>query len=114
MGAEIRVNAPVAQVIVKSNQADRRGPGKRGRALRRRGRFQPRPQADFPQSGRPQELPADLVQDSIRNFNIRGSSGKVNLALDALPDLTCMPGNGRHLAGAISISPSVDYMETGL
>ena len=33
------------------------------------------------------------------------------MALDALPDLSCMPGNGLHLKGAISISPSVDYLE---
>src|SRR5262249_25579524 len=31
--------------------------------------------------------------------------------LDALPDFTCLPGPGRHLRGAISISPSIDYME---
>ena len=36
---------------------------------------------------------------------------KVNLALDALPDFTCLPGPGAHLRGAISISPSVDYLE---
>jgi phytoene dehydrogenase-like protein len=35
----------------------------------------------------------------------------VNLALDALPSFTCLPGEGRHLRGALSISPSVDYME---
>ena len=44
-------------------------------------------------------------------IKFRGSSGKVNLALDALPDFTCLPGAGRHLRGAISISPSVEYME---
>ncbi|MBI4527390.1 MAG: NAD(P)/FAD-dependent oxidoreductase, partial [Deltaproteobacteria bacterium] len=41
----------------------------------------------------------------IRRFKIRGSSGKVNLALDALPNFTCLPGDGPHLKGAISISP---------
>ena len=56
------------------------------------------------------ELPADFVE-AIRRYKYRGSSGKVNLALDALPDFTCMPGEGPHLRGAISISPGVDYME---
>jgi len=56
------------------------------------------------------ELPADFVEE-IRRYKYRGSSGKVNLALDALPNFTCMPGNGPHLRGAISISPGVDYME---
>jgi len=56
------------------------------------------------------ELPSDFV-DGVRRYKFRGSSGKVNLALDTLPNFTCMPGVGPHLRGAISISPSVDYME---
>jgi phytoene dehydrogenase-like protein len=56
------------------------------------------------------DLPDDFVDD-VRRYKYRGSSGKVNLALDALPDFTCLPGPGPHLRGAISISPSVDYME---
>ena len=35
----------------------------------------------------------------------------MNLALDGLPNFKCMPGPGAHLRGAISISPSVEYME---
>ena len=53
----------------------------------------------------------DSFLDDVRRYKLRGSSGKVNLALDALPDFTCMPGPGPHLRGAISISPSVEYME---
>ncbi len=56
------------------------------------------------------DLPDDFLDD-VRRYKFRGSSGKVNLALDALPDFTCLPGPGPHLRGAISISPSVDYME---
>ena len=55
-------------------------------------------------------LPDDFVSD-VRRYKFRGSSGKVNLALDALPDFTSLPGPGAHLHGAISISPSMDYME---
>jgi phytoene dehydrogenase-like protein len=33
------------------------------------------------------------------------------MALDALPDFTSLPGPGTHLRGAVSISPSIDYME---
>jgi phytoene dehydrogenase-like protein len=49
--------------------------------------------------------------EEVRRYKLRGSSGKVNLALDALPDFSCLPGAGPHLRGAISISPSVEYME---
>ncbi len=110
LGAEIRCNAPVAQVIVKNGRAV-------GVALENGDELYADmvassldPKLTFLKLVDPNQLPADLV-DSIRKFNVRGSSGKVNLALDALPDLTCMPGPGRHLAGAISISPSIDYIE---
>src|SRR5437879_10756776 len=55
-------------------------------------------------------LPADFVR-GIENFKIEGSSGKVNLALKEAPSFSCLPGNGVHLQGAISIGPSVDYIE---
>jgi len=56
------------------------------------------------------DLPGDFVAD-IKRFKFRGSSGKVNLALDALPSFTCMPGIGRQHRGAFSISPSLEYVE---
>jgi phytoene dehydrogenase-like protein len=56
------------------------------------------------------DLPPEFVED-VRRYRFRGSSAKVNLALDALPDFTCLPDGDAHLRGAISISPSVDYME---
>jgi phytoene dehydrogenase-like protein len=58
----------------------------------------------------PSDLPADFIDD-VKRYKFRGSSGKVNMALDALPNFTSLPGEGAHLRGAISISPSVDYME---
>ncbi len=58
----------------------------------------------------PEHLPSEFVED-VRRYKFRGSSGKVNLALDALPNFTSIPGPGAHLRGAISISPSIEYME---
>jgi phytoene dehydrogenase-like protein len=49
--------------------------------------------------------------DEVARYRYRGSSGKVNLALDGLPEFTCLPGAGDHLRGAISFSPGIDYME---
>jgi phytoene dehydrogenase-like protein len=53
------------------------------------------------------------VEAAIRRFKFRGSSGKVNLALDGLPDFTCLPNSQtiEHLRGATTISPSIEYME---
>jgi phytoene dehydrogenase-like protein len=109
-GAEVRTEAAVKQIAVKKGRAS-------GVVL---------------DSG--EELEADFVLSSldarltflgllesgnldaefeseVRRYKLRGSSGKVNLALDALPSFTCLPGRGEHLRGAISFSPSVDYME---
>jgi phytoene dehydrogenase-like protein len=55
-------------------------------------------------------LPSEFVS-GIERYRFRGSSGKVNLALAGLPDFTCLPGGGPHLRGAISVSPSIDYLE---
>jgi phytoene dehydrogenase-like protein len=56
------------------------------------------------------DLPDELVAD-IKRFKFRGSSGKVNLALGELPNFTCLPGKGPQLRGAMSISPSLEYVE---
>jgi phytoene dehydrogenase-like protein len=68
------------------------------------------PNVTFVRLCEPGALEAGFLED-VRRFKYRGSSGKVNLALDALPDFTCLPGAGAHLRGAISISPGVEYME---
>ena len=68
------------------------------------------PRATFMKMVGPENLPSDFVAD-VGRYRFRGSSGKVNLALDALPDFRALPGGGPHLAGAISISPGVEYME---
>jgi phytoene dehydrogenase-like protein len=57
-----------------------------------------------------QHLPADFVQ-AIERYRYRGSSGKVNLALDRLPEFSSRPGSGPHLRGDIAIAPSIDYLE---
>ena len=40
-----------------------------------------------------------------------GSSAKVNLALDGVPEFTAKPGIGPHLMGDIAVAPSIDYLE---
>ncbi|MGH2436123.1 MAG: phytoene desaturase family protein [bacterium] len=109
-GVEIRTESPVARVLVQNGAAQ-------GVVLENGDVFEGGvvsssldPHATFLRLIDPAELPDDFVAD-IRRFKLRGSSGKVNLALDALPDFSCLPGPGRHLRGAISISPSVEYME---
>ncbi|MCZ6597567.1 MAG: NAD(P)/FAD-dependent oxidoreductase [Planctomycetota bacterium] len=48
---------------------------------------------------------------TIKRFKMRGSSGKVNLAVDRLPYFASRPGDATCLRGDIAIAPSVDYLE---
>jgi phytoene dehydrogenase-like protein len=109
-GVEIRTEAPVAHITVKNGRA--------GGVVTARGDeiaadlvlSSLDPNLTFLKLLDANELPGEFLDD-VRRYKYRGSSGKVNLALDALPEFTCRPGDGPHLRGAISISPSVDYME---
>ena len=110
LGAEIRVNSPVAQVIVKAGRAA--GVAlESGEELVSKVIFSAAdPKRTFLQFVDPKYFPAEFVQ-SIKNFRVRGSSGKLNLALSELPDFTALPGEGPLHRGALSISPSIDYIE---
>ena len=109
-GAEIRTEAPIAQIIVKNGKA-------KGVVLASGDEIYADivsssvdPRLTFVKMIEKGNLPDDFLEE-INRYKFRGSSGKVNLALDALPNFTAMPGPGAHLRGAISISPSVEYME---
>ena len=53
----------------------------------------------------------DAVVKQINRYKFRGSSGKVNLALDRIPEFKCRPGDGDHIRGDIAIAPGIDYLE---
>jgi phytoene dehydrogenase-like protein len=46
----------------------------------------------------------------IKRYKLRGSSGKVNLAVDRLPVFPGRKGD-RHLRGDVAIAPDIDYLE---
>ena len=110
LGVQIRTEAPVAKILMTGGQA-------KGVVLENGDEILADvvsssldPRLTFIKMVGKEHLPDDFVED-VNRYKFRGSSGKVNLALDGLPDFTCLPGSGRHLRGAISISPSVEYME---
>jgi len=109
-GVEIRTKAPVGKILTKNGRAC-------GVALQSGEELSANvvsssvdPHLTFEKFLEPSELPADFLE-GVRRYKFRGSSGKVNLALDALPNFKSLPGPGAHLRGAISISPSMEYME---
>src|SRR6188508_3319277 len=110
LGAEIRTEAPVARIVVKHGKAT-------GVVLENGEEIEAShvlssadAKVTFLDLLEPGSLDAEFEQE-VRRFKFRGSSGKVNLAVDRLPDFTCMPGVGEHLRGAISFSPSMEDME---
>lgn len=116
LGVEIRTDSPVKQVIVKNGRAV-------GVALENGDEFHAKvvvsaadPKRTFLQFVEPKYFPDDFLTQ-IRNFRVRGSSGKLNLALSELPEFTSWPTTGPNARppdphrGAISISPSIDYIE---
>ncbi len=109
-GAEIRTEAPVHKILVDGETA-------RGVVLENGDELMAKdvvsgvdPHLTFLRLVGEDHLPDRFVSD-IKRFKMRGSSGKVNLALDGLPDFTSRPGDGPHLRGDITIAPSIDYLE---
>ena len=109
-GVEIRTQAAVDRILVKNGRAA-------GVVLKSGEEISATvvsssvdPHLTFEKFLQPDELPSDFLE-AVRRYKYRGSSGKVNIALDGLPDFKAMPGTGAHLRGAMSISPGVEYME---
>jgi len=109
-GAEIRTQAPIAKILVREGKT-------RGVVLTNGDEIYADvvsssvdPRHTFIEFIEPGNLPGDFLE-GVQRYKYRGSSGKVNMALDGLPNFKCMPGAGEHLRGAMSISPAVEYME---
>jgi phytoene dehydrogenase-like protein len=90
-GAEIRTEAPIAKIILKNGEA-------KGVVLENGDEIYADvisssvdPRLTFMKMIGEEHLPEDFVED-IKRYKFRGSSGKVNLALDALPNFKSMPG----------------------
>jgi phytoene dehydrogenase-like protein len=109
-GAEIRTSAPVSKILLNEGAATgvvlENGDYVLGRVIA----SSVDPRLTFSRMVGDEHLPEEFLA-GLRRYKYRGSSGKVNLALDGLPDFKALPGAGAHLRGAMSISPSVEYME---
>ncbi|MBT8493839.1 MAG: NAD(P)/FAD-dependent oxidoreductase [Deltaproteobacteria bacterium] len=108
-GAEIVVNAGVSKTLVRGGKAV-------GVVLEDGSEIRARevissldPHRTFMRLLGDEHLPDD-VKSRISKYKLRGSSGKVNLAVDKLPSFSCRPGDGPHLQGDIAIAPSIEYL----
>src|SRR5207237_8174452 len=95
-GVEIRTQAGISQIIVKNGKA-------KGVVLANGDELHADvisssvdPRNTFTRFIEAQHLPSDFLEE-VNRFKYRGSSGKVNMALSAMPDFKCLPGPGPHL-----------------
>jgi phytoene dehydrogenase-like protein len=109
-GAEIKTQASVHKILTKNGRAT-------GVVLENGDEFEAKvvlsgvdPHLTFKKMVGEENLESDFVKQ-INRFRMRGSSGKVNLAVDKIPDFACKPGFGPHLKGDIAIAPSIEYLE---
>ena len=111
-GAEVRVNAPVARILVE----DGRAAGvvlANGDVLRARVIVSTlHPRTAFLEHLGADELPDDFVSD-IEHWKSRSGVVKINLALGELPDFTADPGTQlqEHHTGSVEMAPTMDYIE---
>ncbi|HZJ05141.1 MAG TPA: NAD(P)/FAD-dependent oxidoreductase [Nocardioidaceae bacterium] len=109
-GAEIRLESPVTAVTTTHGRVT-------GVALDDGTEFRAPvvvsaldPRRTFLELVEPRELPSDLVEN-IERLRFRGTSGKVNFALDGLPTFPALPATADHYGGFINIGPTVEYVE---
>ena len=110
-GAEIRVNAGVARIGIRNGRAHSvvlEGGEEIEAAVVVSGVD---PKVTFLRLMDPAELPPDFAV-RIRTFRCEGTSCKINLALNGLPDFRALPGAPapQHRA-TMHICPSVEYVE---
>ncbi|MCH6581460.1 MAG: NAD(P)/FAD-dependent oxidoreductase [Gammaproteobacteria bacterium] len=109
-GGEIRVEADVRHVIVRNGKVE-------GVALANGDEIHGRlvvsnldVKRTFLDIMEERDLPADFVRQ-VRNFKIRGSSGKLNIALDGLPEFPSIPKDCPARTGDMHITDSIERME---
>ena len=110
LGAEVKTNCPVDKVLISGGEA-------RGVVLENGDEYHAKTVVSGADPHRTflglvgEERLDNVFTKQIKRFKMRGSSGKVNLALDALPELSGFDKDSPALKGGITIAPSVDYME---
>jgi phytoene dehydrogenase-like protein len=110
-GAEIRVNAKVEHVLIRDGRAA-------GVVLESGEEIDARvvasnldPRVTFLQLVEEKHLPAEFVQ-AIRRFRCEGTSCKINLGLNGLPEFRCLPGApGPQHRATMHICPDIEYVE---
>jgi phytoene dehydrogenase-like protein len=109
-GGKIRAAAPVSRVLVKGGRATGvvLEDGEEIRASLVISNLDVR--RTFLKLVDEKDLPQDFVH-RVRNFKIRGSSGKLNIALDGLPQWPAIPAGAPCTRGDMHVTDTLEMME---
>ncbi|MGA8706742.1 MAG: NAD(P)/FAD-dependent oxidoreductase [Steroidobacteraceae bacterium] len=109
-GGEIRTDAAVNRILVRHGRA-------RGVVLESGEELQANlvvsnldVKRTFLESMDAHDLPDEFVQQ-VQRFKIRGSSGKLNIALDGLPSFPALPAGSPSLRGDLHVTDTIEMME---
>jgi phytoene dehydrogenase-like protein len=109
-GGTVRADAPVREVLVRGGRAagvvlesgaELRAPIVVSNLDVKR---------TFLETVAPEHLPAEFVAQ-VRRFKIRGSSGKLNIALDGLPHFPAIPQDSPAIRGDLHVTDTLDMVE---
>jgi phytoene dehydrogenase-like protein len=110
LGVEIETGCPVDKILMNGGEA-------RGVVLENGDEYHAKavvsgadPHRTFLGLVGEERLDGDFVKQ-IKRFKMRGSSGKVNLALDSLPVFPGLDSDSPALRADITIAPNIDYLE---
>lgn len=111
-GGTIRTDAGVAQVLTKGGRAAGVVLETGEEILSRRVVSNADVKRTFLKLVDPADLPEPFLH-RVRHFKMRGSSGKLNIALDGLPEFPALPQGSRCTMGDMHFTDSVERMERG-
>ena len=109
-GGAVRTGAPVEQILVRGGRAT-------GVVLEGGEEVSARivvsnldVRRTFLKTVAPEHLPPEFLEQ-VRRFKIRGSSGKLNIALDGLPHFPAIPQGSPSTRGDMHVTDTIDMLE---
>jgi len=111
-GVEIDVSAPVSEVMVSGGQVTGVKLENGDEVRARKVAANVNPKLLFGQLMSSEHVPTDFAK-RIGNLKCRSGTFRMNVALNELPDFSCLPGHHvqEHHQGGIIMAPSLRYME---
>ena len=109
-GVEIRTGCGVREILVENGRTvgvvTERGDIEHARAIV----ANVNPKLLYERLLAPDRVPAP-TRERMRNWRCGSGTFRMNVALERLPDFSCLPGVGDHLTAGIILAPSLDYMD---